>query len=115
MNKLIILLTATLIFASCANKKMQGISGMPPCMVSIIEEMQKDPKANQPQSVTQYSYKGNAVFYIASGCCDQYNPVYSSDCVYLGAPDGGITGKGDGKLTDFAANATEAKVVWKNK
>ncbi len=115
MNKLIIIITVILFFVSCADKKIQGISGMPPCMVSKIEEMQKDAKANQPQSVTQYLYKGNAVFYISSGCCDQYNPVYSSDCEYLGAPDGGITGKGDGKIIDFFAAATNKKVVWENK
>ncbi|MDB5198277.1 MAG: hypothetical protein JWO92_240 [Chitinophagaceae bacterium] len=88
---------------------------MPPCLVTKIDALKNDPGANQPQSVIQYSYKGSAVFYITAGCCDQFNTVYNSDCDYLGAPDGGITGKGDGKLTDFYANATNKKVVWENK
>ena len=82
---------------------------MPPCLVTKIETMKSDPKVNPPQSVTQYAYKGSAVFYITAGCCDQFNPVYNSDCDYLGAPDGGITGKGDGKIPDFFANATDKK------
>lgn len=100
---------------SCAGNKKQGISGMPPCLVTKIEGMKTDTKVNPPQSVIQYTYKGTAVFYITAGCCDQFNPVYNSDCDYLGAPDGGITGKGDGKISDFFANATNKKVVWENK
>lgn len=88
---------------------------MSPCMVTKIEAMKTNPGANQPQSVTEYTYKGAVVFYITAGCCDQFNTVYNSDCDYLGAPDGGVTGKGDGKLIDFFANATNKKVVWKNK
>ena len=60
-------------------------------------------------------YKNNTAYYIRTSCCDQYNPVYNSNCDYLGAPDGGFTGKGDGKLTDFFATATNKKVVWENK
>jgi hypothetical protein len=73
------------------------------------------PVANQPQFITQYSYKGAAVYYVVSGCCNQFNEVYDAGCKALGAPDGGITGKGDGKLLDFFAIATNKKVVWENK
>lgn len=110
-----VIVICTVFLMSCAGNKNQGISGMPPCMVTKIETTKSNPEANQPQSVTQYTYKGTSVFYITAGCCDQFNTVYNSDCDYLGAPDGGITGKGDGKLTDFFANATNKKVVWKNK
>ena len=100
---------------ACVAKKNQSSSGMPKCMVSKIESMKSNPQVNPPKSVTQYFYKGATVFYITAGCCDQYNHVYSKECVYLGAPDGGITGKGDGKLPDFYANATDKKVIWENK
>jgi hypothetical protein len=113
--KNVIIVSTIFLLISCAGNKSQGISGMPPCMITKIEGMKSNPEANQPQSVTQYSYKGAAVFYITAGCCDQFNTVYNSDCDYLGAPDGGITGKGDGKLNDFFVNATNKKVVWENK
>ena len=115
MRNVIIISCGIFLLISCAENKNQGISSMPPCLVTKIETMKSDPKVNPPQSVTQYAYKGSAVFYITDGCCDQFNPVYNSDCDYLGAPDGGITGKGDGKIADFFANATDKKVVWKNK
>ena len=94
---------------------MQGTSALPQCMVTKIDSLKMNTSVNPPKSVIQYSYKGAAVYYITSGCCDQFNTVYNSDCNYLGAPDGGITGKGDGKIPDFFANATNKKVVWENK
>jgi hypothetical protein len=50
-----------------------------------------------------------------SPCCDKYNIVYDSACNILGYPDGGYTGKGDGKMTDFKNEAGEGKVVWEKK
>ena len=84
---------------------------MPPCLVTKIEGMKAE--HNEPEVVTEYYYKGQPVFYLTMPCCDQFNTVFDGDCNYLGAPDGGITGKGDGKLPDFFANATDKKVVWK--
>ena len=115
MRNIIAIIFLSVLLMSCSGNKMRGISGMPPCMVTKIDSMKMNAKVNPPKSVTQYTYKGASVFYITSGCCDQFNPVYNSDCDYLGAPDGGITGKGDGKIPDFFANATNKKVVWENK
>ncbi len=86
---------------------------MPPRMISKLDSIRSNTTDNQPTSVIQYSYRGAAVFYFSAGCCDQFNPVYNSDCEYLGSPDGGITGKGDGKLKDFFQEVTNYKVVWK--
>ena len=102
------------LLASCAPKN-QGMINMPSCLATKIDSIKKTPNVNPPQSVIQYSYKGAAVYYVKAGCCDQFNEVYNTDCKQLGAPDGGITGKGDNKLPDFFANATNKKVIWENK
>lgn len=39
--------------------------------------------------------------------------VFDSVCNVLGYPDGGYTGKGDGKMPDFHNEATNGIVVWK--
>ena len=80
-----------------------------------IKKFISQPKDNRPYSVTEYLYKENIVYYIISPCCDQYNPVYNSSCDYLGSPNGGFSGGGDGKLIDFFANATKKRIVWENK
>ncbi len=103
-----------LLFASCAPTN-QGMINMPACLATKIDSLKKSPGTTLPQSVIQYSYKGAPVYYVTEGCCDKFNEVYDASCKYLGAPDGGITGKGDGKLTDFNAMATNKKIVWENK
>lgn len=114
MRNVIIVSLVSFLLTACSNK-MQTTASIPQCLVTKIDSMRMNTKANPPASVIRYTYKGNSVFYITLGCCDQFNPVYNSDCVYMGAPDGGITGKGDGKIPDFFANATNKKVVWENK
>ncbi len=109
-------ITAFIIFllGSCA-PKYQGMINMPQCLAAKIDSLKKVPNVNPLQSVIQYSYKGTVVYYVKAGCCDQFNEVYDASCKSLGAPDGGITGKGDNKLPDFFMNATNKKVVWENK
>jgi hypothetical protein len=114
MKNVIIISSAIFLLGSCAPKN-QGILNMPSCLATKIDSLKRDPKINPPLSVIQYSYKGVPVYYVTAGCCDQFNEVYDDNCKNLGAPDGGVTGKGDGKLTDFFANATNKRVVWENK
>lgn len=113
MKKLIIICITVFLFASCATKN-QGIN-MPVCLTAKIDSMKMDPKINLPESVTHYTYKGRSVYYVVSGCCDQFNEVYDENCKSIGAPDGGITGKGDNRLPDFYSQVTDKRVVWQNK
>ena len=114
MRNLILISCVILLVSSCAPKN-QGMFNMPSCLASKIDSIKKNPALNQPQSVIQYSYKGTPVYYVTAACCDQFNEVYDDNCKSLGAPDGGVTGKGDGKLPDFYGEATNKKVVWENK
>lgn len=71
-----------------------------------------NPNEGSPLSVIRYQYKGRTVFYMVSPCCDKYNIVYDEKCNVIGYPDGGYTGKGDGKMMDFGDSVTQGKVVW---
>lgn len=50
---------------------------------------------------------------MVSPCCDKFNVVFDSACNILGYPDGGFTGKGDGRMNDFKKEAIDEKLVWK--
>lgn len=113
MKYAIIISCTVFLWGSCTPKN-QGIN-MPGCLTALIDSMKRYPKVNLPESVTHYTYKGRSVYYVVSGCCDQFNEVYDENCKSLGAPDGGITGKGDNKLPDFYSQVTDKKVVWENK
>ena len=114
MRNIIIICCGIFLLASCAPKN-QGMINLPSCLATKIDSIRKLPDQTLPLSVIQYSYKGAPVYYVTAGCCDKFNEVYDANCTHLGAPDGGVTGKGDGKLPDFYAHATNKKVVWENK
>jgi hypothetical protein len=105
-----------LLFACSSNKKMQAIQPtqeMPSCLEAKIKAMAADPGQGSPISVTRYTYKQQTVYYMVSPCCDKFNIVYDSACNVLGHPDGGFTGRGDGKMSDFKKEATNEKMIWK--
>lgn len=92
-----------------------GKDSIPPCIRKKIDSFKLMQKHEQPQRVTEYSYKGKKVYYITMPCCDFFNEVYDDKCNMLGSPDGGFTGKGDGRIPDFHTEAKNEKLIWKTK
>jgi hypothetical protein len=80
----------------------------------MIERFQSEPVTNPPRSVVRYAYKGDTVFFVPAPCCDFTSELYSSAGELLCAPDGGITGRGDGKCTDFMTTRKDALSVWQD-
>ena len=108
-----LLAAGVFIFVSCSSNKVSKTANpMPACLQSKITTMKTDPSQGEPLSVIQYDYKGKTVYYVASACCDKFNIVFDSACNVLGYPDGGYSGKGDGKMLDFYAEAENKKVIW---
>jgi len=89
-----------------------GYTGLPNCIKNKIDSFKLKEAHEKPQRVIQYLYKGKKVFYVVMPCCDFFNEVYDDTCNYMGAPDGGFTGKGDGKIPDFFTEAKSEKLVW---
>jgi hypothetical protein len=54
------------------------------------------------------------VWYVPARCCDVPGVVYAADGSMLCEPDGGITGRGDGRCPDFAAARRDGVVVWRD-
>lgn len=99
------------------NKRLEGKMpslefALPTCMKNKIDSFKLKEAHERPQRVIEYVYKGKKVYYVVMPCCDFFNEVYDEKCNYLGAPDGGFTGKGDGKIPDFAEEAKNKKLVW---
>ena len=85
---------------------------MPICIKNKIDSFKLKEAHERPQRVIEYLYKGKKVYYVAMPCCDFFNEVYDNKCNFLGSPDGGFTGKGDGKIPDFFEEAKNEKLVW---
>ena len=67
-----------------------------------------------PGSVWQYTFKEQTVYFIGADCCDQFSELYDSNCNLICAPDGGITGYGDGKCASFFKIRTDEILIWQD-
>lgn len=88
---------------------------VPQCVLDKIIIFQEEAKANPPRTVYQYQYNGRIVYYITAPCCDIYPQLFDENCNLLCAPDGGFTGRGDGKCIDFNKIKTAKKLIWQDK
>lgn len=95
-----------------ANTQTYEVIAIPGCIKNKLDSFKVMQKYEQPQWVTEYNYKGKKVYYIVMPCCDFFNEVYDDHCKFLGSPNGGITGKGDGKLPNFFNEVTREKLIW---
>ncbi|HEX6535209.1 MAG TPA: hypothetical protein VF041_11455 [Gemmatimonadaceae bacterium] len=71
--------------------------------------------ANPPASVVRYKYHGADVYYLPPRCCDVPGVLYDSAGAVVCLPDGGITGKGDGRCNDFSAVRRDEVVIWRDR
>ncbi|MEO7522838.1 MAG: hypothetical protein ABIT58_02025 [Ferruginibacter sp.] len=89
-------------------------STLPPCIIKMIDNYKLEEKQNPPRKIISYSFKGKTVYYVTPPCCDFFSDLYDENCVLIGHPDGGFTGKGDGKISDFTESRSNEKLVWKD-
>lgn len=107
----IALLILYMFLSSCGKARLVNV---PECIQDKIDSFKMLPKGNPPRSIIEYTYNGNRVFYVPPQCCDQYSDLFDENCILLGHPDGGFSGRGDGKLPNFFADAKDPKVIWKD-
>lgn len=90
--------------------------GPPPAwLTALIQKLEHEPVANPPASIIRYRYRGADVYYLPPRCCDVPGVLYDTAGAVVCLPDGGITGKGDGRCTDFAATRSDETVIWRDR
>jgi len=63
-------------------------------------------------SVDSYRYQGDTVYLFLPPCCDRFAELYDKNGKLICHPSGGITGKGDGKCTDFLKKAEKINTLY---
>ena len=111
MKSIIQLLIICTFLCSCTKTRFENV---PDCIENKIALFKRQAKGNPPRSVTQYTYQGEKVFYIPPQCCDKYSDLLDENCNLIGHPDGGFTGRGDGKLRNFFTDAKDEILIWKD-
>ena len=84
----------------------------PPFVDNLIAQLRGSEKRNPPASIQRYTYNGVEVYYVPPYCCDVPGELYNRDGSFICAPDGGITGQGDGKCPDFFRERSNEELVW---
>jgi hypothetical protein len=82
----------------------------------LIEKEETEGVANPPASLSKCIYKGRVVYYRPPRCCDIPGILYDKNGNVICSPDGGLTGRGDGKCPDFSFGNEEngCEVIWKD-
>jgi hypothetical protein len=79
----------------CVNKTVAS-QDTPKWIQGLITQYQNAPVGNPPQ------------------CCDQFSELFDVDSNFICAPDGGFTGAGDGKCSDFFQVRKSEKLIWQD-
>ncbi len=97
-----------------SSKPSTAIADIPDCIHQKIDSIKKLPVGNPPTEIHEYNYAEKKVYVISARCCDFFTIAVDSNCSYVCAPSGGVTGKGDRKCSDFAEKAKLIRLVWKD-
>jgi hypothetical protein len=89
-------------------------SGNPEWVDRLIRQFESEAVGNPPQSIWRYEYNGQVVYYVPAQCCDMTSTLYDANGNVVCAPDGGLTGGGDGKCKDFSSRRTQEQLIWKD-
>jgi hypothetical protein len=114
MNKNIAFLSFLLLLLLIGCGQLHASGGNPKWLQNLIATYEKDSVGNPPQSIWQYEYHGQTVYYVPPQCCDQFSTLFDAGGETLCAPDGGITGRGDGKCSDFFQERKNQKLIWED-
>ncbi len=108
-----ILIITGLILSLTSCEKLDSEIDVPSCIEKKIDNIKLEEVRNPPAQVWKWEVDEQTYYYVTSDCCDQYNYLYDDNCIVVCAPDGGITGMGDGKCPDFNGQI-EKTLVWED-
>ncbi len=110
----ILLLASLILMLLVAGCTQASQSSNPAWVNKLIQKFEADPVGNPPLSITSYTYNSQPVYFVPAHCCDIPSVVYDATGNLLCSPDGGLSGKGDGKCPDFFTQRTNEQLIWQD-
>lgn len=89
-------------------------NGEPCWLVGKIAREEMGTPANPPASISKCMYRNQIVYYEPPRCCDIPSKLWDESGAKICSPDGGLTGLGDRKCSDFFDEKKECVVIWKD-
>ena len=101
-------------FAGC--ERLEFATEVPYCIQKLARSIRRDEVRNPPAMIVEWRLTtGEKYYYVPPYCCDMFGELYDSECNLICAPDGGISGWGDGRCPSEILNSIEStKVIWKD-
>ena len=103
-----LLLFAGIQLAACASEQ----TPLPSCLQDRIDMLKAFPPATPRASLEAFHYQGRRVYYLPPAGFDDFGLVVDEHCNTVCAPDGGISGGGDGTCPEFFLQARPDGTVW---
>jgi hypothetical protein len=118
MKLIVIILTGCALFFPFVTLAHAQRPTHPRWLQRLITRLQSEPVRNPPVKILRYTYSRRPYYYVPPAAGDQFSALYNAAGKEVCAPDGGLTGKGDGKCPSFVrkmlSSRVPAKVIWQD-
>lgn len=123
MQKIIwlLLITGSCLILGCNNSvknypetNSNTNSGWPSWVEDFIDAKTLANKENPAASISYCIYNNKTVYYVPAACCDLPSNLYDENKSKICSPDGGSTGQGDGKCSDFSYEKNDCQMIWQD-
>ena len=112
----VMLLAIAVLLPACAvmANPAPAADKLPAWLAGRIATYEKGQFGSVPSEVWSYLVDGKPVYYIPAPCCDRFSELLDAKGQLICAPDGGISGKGDGKCAAAFKAPNRMDVVWQD-
>jgi hypothetical protein len=111
-KKIIPLSILIIILLSGCRHVVEPYDDIPNWLSKLIQQIEAEPVSASPGFVARYEYKGQIVYYLPQRCCDVPSILWDATGNVLCNPDGGFSGRGDGRCTDFFRERKDERIIW---
>ena len=108
---ILVLISVLTVLTDC--QEVDTAVEIPACMEWKIRDIRKADVQNPPAEVWKWEDAGKTYYYSTADCCDQFSSLYDTHCDVVCAPDGGLTGTGDGNCPTFSEDK-KMTLIWKD-
>ena len=111
----LVLTTLAIGAAGCSSSSSPSEpTGAPPWLQALIAQIEREPVTNPPSAIFRYRYQNRPVYFRPARCCDIPSDLYDDAGRLICHPDGGITGRGDGRCPDFFTARSDEQLIWRD-
>lgn len=112
MSRYALLLFVLVVVVGCTPDRPRAL---PAFLQELTASIEAADVAESPGSIWRYAYKDRTVYYVPPlPCCDRLSTLYDETGEILCAPDGGLTGGGNGQCPDFFELRSAETRVWQD-